>query len=238
MKLKAAASLFLLALVTTGCTMVSGSGEVITVDVPIEDFDRLVVTHSFEVNVTVGERPSLTLRIDDNLEPNLSVGVADDVLRIGLQPRTNVSNATLEADVTVTSLDALEVSGAVTVHFLAPLAGSTFDLQLSGASQLEGPVDFGSMTGVMSGASQMSLSGRVGSMDIEASGASDLSLLDLEVDSLRIGLSGASSAEVTVNDSLEGSLSGASSLGYRGDPDVNTVEISGASTIGRVTEPG
>jgi len=238
MKRKALVPLAVLALATAGCTVVRGSGDVMTIDVPVEGFSRLVVSHSFEVNVTVGERPSLTLRIDDNVEPNLSVGVEDDVLRIGLQPRTNVSNATLEADVTVTSLEALEGSGAVNIHLLTPLSAAEFDLQLSGASEVDGPVEFGSMTGVMSGASEASLSGRVGTMDIEASGASDLSMLDLEIDVLRISLSGASNAEVTVNDSIEASLSGASSLGYRGDPEVNTVDISGASSVGRITGPG
>jgi len=230
-------TLIALALAAAGCSIVEGSGEVVTIDVPIDDFSRLVVTHSFEVNVTVGDEPSLTLRVDDNLEASLNVGVTDDTLRIGLEPRTSVSNATLEADVTVTSLDAIEGSGAVNVH-LGTLTGPTLELQLSGASELDGTVDFESMTGKISGASNVSLSGRSGTLDIEASGASDLSLLDLEVDLLTVRLSGASSAEASVNDSIEASLSGASSLRYRGDPDVSTLDVSGASSIGKITDPG
>ena len=237
MRLKAAASLFLLPLVVSGCTAVRGSGDVITIDVPIDEFSRLVVSHSFEVNVTVGDEPSLTLRVDDNLEASLNVGVTDDTLRIGLEPRTTVSNATLEADVTVTSLDAIEGSGAVEVH-LGTMSGSTLELHLSGASEADGVVDFGSMSGEISGASNVSLSGRIGTLDIEASGASDLSLLDLAVEVLTVRLSGASSAEVGVSDSIEASLSGASSLRYRGDPDVNTLDVSGASSIDKITDPG
>jgi len=236
MKPKAAILLFLLALGTIGCSAVRGSGDVINIEVPVENISRLVVSHSFEVNVTVGEEPSLTLRVDDNLQASLSVGVTDNVLRIGLQPRTTVTNATLEADVTITSLEAIEGSGAVDIH-LGLLSGSNLDLVLSGASELDGAVEFESMTGQVSGASNLSLSGRVGTLDIEASDASDLSLLELEVDHLRIVLSGASDADITVNDSIKASLSGASSLGYRGDPDVD-FDVSGASSIGKITEPG
>ena len=238
MSAKTSTSLIFVAVLIAGCTAVRGSGEVMTIDVPVEGFSRLAISHSFEVNVTVGDEPSLTLRIDDNLEPNLSVGVTDDVLRIGLLPRTTVSNATLEADVTVTLLEAIEGSGAVGIHLSAPIVGSALDLQLSGASELDGPMDIASMTGVMSGASEVTLSGRVGTLDIEASGASDLAMLDLEVDALRVNLSGASSAEVSVNDSIEASLSGASTLRYRGDPDVSTLDVSGASSIGKITDPG
>jgi hypothetical protein len=237
MKPKAAASLFLLALVVSACTAVRGSGDVITIDVPIDDFSRLVVSHSFVVNVTVGDEPSLTLRVDDNLEASLNVGVTDDTLRIGLEPRTTVSNATLEADVTVTSLDAIEGSGAVQIHF-GTMSGSTLELRLSGASEADGAVDFGSMIGEISGASNVSLSGRIGTLDIEGSGASDFSMLDLEVDVLTVRLSGASSAEVSVSDSIEARLSGASSLRYRGDPDVNALDVSGASSIDKIPDQG
>lgn len=230
------AALLLLAIVASGCTAVRGSGDVVTIEVPVDDFNRLAVSHSFDVNVSVGDEPSLTLRVDDNLESSLDVEVTDDTLRIGLQPRTSVSNATLEADVTVTSLDAVEGSGAVSID-LGSLAGSTLELQLSGASDLNGAVDFDNVTGVLSGASNISLSGRVATLDVDASGASDLALLDLEVDGLIVSLSGASSAEVSVNDSIRASLSGASSLRYRGDPDVTTIDVSGASSIGRITDP-
>jgi hypothetical protein len=215
------AALLLLAIVASGCTAVRGSGDVVTIEVPVDDFNRLAVSHSFDVNVSVGDEPSLTLRVDDNLESSLEVEVTNDTLRIGLQPRTSVSNATLEADVTVTSLDAVEGSGAVSID-LGSLAGSTLELQLSGASDLNGAVDFDNVTGVLSGASNISLSGRVATLDVDASGSSDLALLDLEVDGLIVSLSGASSAEVSVNDSIRASLSGASSLRYRGDPDVTT----------------
>jgi hypothetical protein len=215
------AALLLLAIVASACTAVRGSGDVVTIEVPVDDFNRLAVSHSFDVNVSVGDEPSLTLRVDDNLESSLEVEVTNDTLRIGLQPRTSVSNATLEADVTVTSLDAVEGSGAVSID-LGSLAGSTLELQLSGASDLNGAVDFDNVTGVLSGASNISLSGRVATLDVDASGASDLALLDLEVDGLIVSLSGASSAEVSVNDSIRASLSGASSLRYRGDPDVTT----------------
>jgi hypothetical protein len=230
------AALLLLAIVASACTAVRGSGDVVTIEVPVDDFNRLAVSHSFDVNVSVGDEPSLTLRVDDNLESSLDVEVANDTLRIGLQPRTSVSNATLEADVTVTSLDAVEGSGAVSID-LGSLAGSTLELQLSGASDLNGAVDFDNVTGVLSGASNISLSGRVATLDVDASGASDLALLDLEVDGLIVSLSGASSAEVSVNDSIRASLSGASSLRYRGDPDVTTIDVSGASSIGRITDP-
>jgi len=231
-------ALVLMAMVVSACTAIRGSGEVISIDVPVDDINRLVVSHSFEVNVTVGETPSLTLTLDDNLEAGLDVGMDGDTLRIGLKPRTTVTNATLQADLTVDSLEAIEGSGAVGIHLSSTLTGSSLDLRLSGASTIDGQVDSETMDGEISGASDVTLSGRAGTVVIDASGASDLSLLELEVAELKISLSGASSAEVKVKDSIEASLSGASSLGYRGDPDVTTLDVSGSSSIGRITEPG
>lgn len=122
MKHQAGVLLLLIALAATGCTALRGAGDIITVEIPVEDVRRLAVSHSFEVSVTVGDEPLLTLRVDDNLNESLNVGMEGNTLLIDLEPRTTVSNATLEADLTVPSLDAIEGSGPVEIHSPAPAA--------------------------------------------------------------------------------------------------------------------
>ncbi|MGH8927588.1 MAG: GIN domain-containing protein [Acidimicrobiia bacterium] len=222
-----------LAAMISACSTVVGSGDVITLDIPIEDVSRLDVSHAFDVTVTIGETPSLLLTVDDNMESHLDVATSGDLLRIGIEPRTLVTNATLVAELTVTSLDSINASGASKVHHLG-LRGDDLDVELSGASHLDGAVDVQSMAAVLSGASGLNLSGEAASLDGEGSGASDLSLLDIHVGELQIELSGASDAEESVSGTLTAALSGASSLRYRGDPNVSNAESSGASSITQI----
>jgi putative autotransporter adhesin-like protein len=91
------------------------------------------------------------------------------------------------------------------------------------------------MTADLSGASEVRPSGRVGSVAANASGASRLALEQLQVDALEVSLSGASNAEVSVRRTISASLSGASSLRYRGSPTLTKQETSGGSSITRMS---
>jgi hypothetical protein len=226
----------LVAAATVSCTgeRVRGSGRVVTKDVAVSSFTRLQVSSGFEVTVAVGQ-PSLELRIDDNLDRHLDVGVEGDTLRIGLRRASSVSDATLQATVTAPSLAQVQGSGSSRIHLQDRLAGDDFRVELSGASRLDGPVDAKSATATVSGASQLELSGRASSLSASASGASRLTLQQLQVDSLEVSLSGASNAEVSVRRTISASVSGASSLRYRGSPTFTRQDVSGGSSITKVT---
>ena len=186
---------------SVSCTRdrVRGSGNVVARDIAVASFSRLEVGSAFEVTVSLGGQPSLTLRIDDNLDRHVDVGVDGDTLHIGLRRGTSVSDVTLQAAVTAPSLAQIQGSGSSRIRLQDPLAGEDLRLELSGASRL------------------------------------DLALEQLQVDALEVGLSGASNAEVWVRRTLSATLSGASSLRYRGSPTLTRQETSGGSSITRVS---
>jgi hypothetical protein len=110
----------------------------------------------------------------------------------------------------------------------------TKDVAVSSFTRLDGPVEARSATTTVSGASRVELSGRAGSLNASASGASHLLLQQLQVDALAVSLSGASNADVAVRRTISASLSGGSSLRYRGSPTVTRQDVSGSSSITRV----
>ena len=217
------------------CNTVSGSGNVVTRQIDAPAFSTLEVSDGFTVNVAIGSSQKVTVRVDDNLVDILDVGVSDDTLHIGLESRTDVTDATLEADVTVGSLAALEASGASTVVLVDPVDAVMLTVGLSGASQVTGAIQIGGGSLELSGASRVSLSGSATTLGVTASGASRLDGRELTIDELTIDVSGGSSAEVTVTGSLSAVASGASRVQYAGSPTVAKAEESGDSTIGPIS---
>jgi len=113
--------------------------------------------------------------------------------------------------------------------------GQRLDANLSGASTLRiNHLDIEKFTVDCSGASSLTCSGYATTTSFNGSGASLLKALDLESETLDIDFSGASSAEVTVNNTIKGKLSGASILQYRRALDVSGVHLSGGSKIIRL----
>jgi hypothetical protein len=220
-----------LVVVGAACNSVGGSGNVVSRQIEVTTFSRLEVSASFTATVSVGDAEAVTVRIDDNLVDTLDVHVSGDTLHVGLRSGTSVTNATLEADVTVRSLSAIDVSGAAAVALADPLTADTFSVVASGASRLTGALEIGDGRMELSGASDVELSGSATTFTVTLSGASSLSAEQLTIDELEIDLSGASDGDVAVTGMLSAGASGASSLRYAGSPTIARSETSGASSI-------
>ena len=104
-------------------------------------------------------------------------------------------------------------------------------IKLSGACDIKGPVKINDLTLNLSGASTVKISGTAQNLNLTASGASDVKNYDLVTQNCVAKLSGASDVRITVNNSISGSASGASTLHYEGNPDKKDVVTSGASSI-------
>jgi hypothetical protein len=225
------AALFLALFATGGCgRQLTGSGTVVEHEFKVGSFSRLQVSSAFQVRVSIGKPPAVVVRVDDNLVDQLAVGVAEDGLRIGLEPRVSVSDATLEADVTAPSLAAVEASGLSTIHPTDPIESKTFALTVSGASRFMGSLAVSQATAQLSGASSAIISGSASGLTATVSGASRLQAGDMSIDTLTIDLSGASHAEVDAG-TISVAASGASNLTYRGSPKFTRKDVSGASAI-------
>lgn len=218
-------------LLGAACNTERGSGTVVTRRIDVPSFSRLEVSDSFTVDVSVGDVEAVTVRVDDNLVGLLDIGVSGGTLRIGVESGTDVLGATLEADVTVSSLDELRASRASTVRLTDPLAGDALDVSISGSSRLTGAVDIDEGTIDLSGSSIAEPSGTARGLEAHVNGASQFDAPELAVADLTIELSGASLANVDVTGTLSAGASGASSLRYAGSPVVESSDVSGSSSI-------
>ena len=175
---------------------------------------------------------------------DISLSGASYLTLYGFIPRGVVANITL--------------SGASSVYGLA-VPGYAINVSLSGASNLDLWYYGYSMDAKISGASYMTLidnsmvinhcavdcsgastfryfgeEGYVRGCSYKGSGASHFEARDLEMDYLDIHLSGASNAEVTVNNTITGKLTGASLLKYRKATDVSGVSVDNSSEMIRI----
>jgi hypothetical protein len=218
-------------LLGAACNTERGSGTLVTRRIDVPSFSRLQVSDSFTVDVSVGDVEEVTVRVDDNLVGLLDIGVSGGTLRIGVESGTDVLDATMEADVTVSSLDELRAAGASSVRLTDPLAGDTFGVSISGSSRLTGAIDIEECTIDLSGSSIADPSGTARGLEARVSGASQLDAPELTVDDLTIDLSGASLANVDATGTLSAGASGASTLRYAGSPVVERSDVSGSSSI-------
>ena len=234
-----------------GCTLVKGSGVIVTENMDFSDFTQVEVGYAFEVEIVQSDQFSVSITADDNLFEYIQVSQQDSALKIGVQSAVMFRSATYRARVTMPQLSRLElsgatqgtvsgfesvedleieVSGASSLELEKILAGDT-TVDVSGASKVIGEITAQDVDFDISGASTVRLHGLADDIILDLSGASHVEMTDFLVNSADVDFSGASSGTVHVDRSLDVKLSGASSLTYLGDAILGDVDISGASSL-------
>jgi hypothetical protein len=229
----------LLALVTTclatGCEpTIFGSDSLVTLTPTFEDFDRLELSNEVRATVIAGPERRVKITINENLQDHLIVRGEGNRVRVGMQEGFDYHRLTLEVEATLPSLAAIDLAGASQAALTGFGRSSVprFEARVSGASRLEGDVAADRVTLELSGASRADLGGLTRELVLEASGASHAGLDDLAAQVASVELSGASHANVLVQNEVHGEASGASELLVRGGA-VTNVATSGASSVTR-----
>jgi len=232
---------YIIAVLTSSCVgfneksvKLSGVTKVSTKEVSA--FDKVDVSGAIDVIVNIGNKSEVVIEADSAIMPYVVTEVKDRELRIynkDIIGFYNFKNNKILVTITTPSILELESSGACDVT-INDLKTDMFKVSLSGACDLIGSFECNVLDFESSGSSDSKLRGKVKNCNIELSGASDIKALDLEVDSLKIEGSGSSNVEITVQNSLDVELSGASELRYKGEPKYIKTDMSGVSKLTKI----
>jgi hypothetical protein len=225
----------LAAIFLIGCAQVtlSGSGNVVTQEEAISDFDGVDISNSFSVEITQGENFKVVIRVDDNIVEHLNVDKRGSTLRIGLKPTTSytILDATMEAEVTMPELSELELSGNSDANISGFESLQSLVVDLSGNSRLQGDIQAGDTRIDASGNSSATISGSAEDVSVDASGSSEVDLADFPASDGTVNASGASTVTVNLSGRLDVDASGASDVYYLGNPEMGNIDSSGSSNI-------
>lgn len=215
---------------------IRASDEVSTLDYSIPDYATLRISSAFNANVTFSDtEESIRIEANENLHNKIIVKREGNALVIKLKPFTNVrGNATLNAYIVTKDISTFDIAGASKLTLENQWTISDGHIELSGASNFTGKIETELLNLDMSGASSLDLYGNASSLDADLSGSSDIRDFDLSVIDLKIDMSGASEANLSISESIEIRASGASSLKFKGDANITYKRLTGASEIVKI----
>lgn len=197
-------------------------------------FNAIKVSGGIDVYISQSAEIALAVSaLQDDVKENLKTVIEGDVLKIFYESNNNWKrrNSKLRVYVSCTSLKKIEASVACNVILVDSLQSENLNLQISGASQLNGKFNVDNLDIKLSGASDLYISGIAKKVNMDCSGASDVHGFDLQTDDCDIIASGASDISITVNNQLVAKATGASEINYKGAANITKIESSGASSI-------
>ncbi|UBM60289.1 DUF2807 domain-containing protein [Marinilongibacter aquaticus] len=208
-------------------------GELTEKQFVLDFFDEVEVGSAMHVQIYPSDEFHLTASGASRDIDDLKVRIQNGKLRV-YYGRDNLfghqSRKRMELYIEMPEIKELDASGATEIQISGFPLASSFDAEISGASQLDLNMEVKELELDLSGASDVFLSKTCQIVRAEISGASHLRAFEAYADKAYLELSGASKAYISVDDFLKVDASGASSVRYKGDPDVEK-DLSGGSSV-------
>ena len=195
----------LLPIVAAGChhrmgSEIQGSGKREMQKRPIAPFTSIDTKGAFNIVVTCQKELSLEVEGDDNVLNYVTAEVSNNVLRLS-NSRSFSVNEPVTFKISVPNLEGLSVSGAGNIE-IKGMKNDKFEIDSSGAPSI-----------TVSGTTQI--------VDIDTNGAGRIDTRNLHASRGVVESNGVSKVDVDVADQLDVTVSGPSSVTYKGDPVVN-----------------
>jgi hypothetical protein len=257
--------IFILALVTviisgtilSGCVRVDlaeKNGPITTREYNFTDFTGINIGYAFDFEVTPSDTYKVSITAGENVLEHIDVHKDGSTLVIEVNDWFFQWFSSPKVTITMPVLNELKLSGAARGSARGFKSSQDFDLQLSGATELDIAMEtgdfvselsgasrvIGSLTATssdieLSGASRIELTGSGWNINLHGSGASNADLIGFAVNDADIEFSGASHASLDISGRVDVDLSGASSLEYTGNPTLGIIDITGASSMNKRT---
>lgn len=214
---------------------VSGTGTIETISREVGSFEGIDIEAPIDAHITIteGAAPSIHLKGHGNVLQEIKTEVENGVLRIYKDDLIHFSNnEDIIAEITVPSINSLDLSGAADAELRGMLNTSSFKLSVSGAGDVKmDGINAEVFNSKLSGAGNLTINGgNVTKASYSVSGAGEIAAFPLQTKEATVSVTGVGDVELSVSDKLSASVAGAGDITYRGTPQLTT-NITGAGSI-------
>ena len=233
------AALISTAFLVTGCIVidlggcskksVKGSGNIITEERNVPEFNTVKLKGFGNVVLIKGERHSVEIRTDDNLVSLIETNVENGRLVIS-QGDYNLKPTTLDFNITVANLKGISISGSADVTGESRFVSDEFLAKISGSGDMTLELEVANLESKISGSGAMKFSGKTDSHDADISGSGKINAFDMDAKNVSIKISGSGDCKVNATETLTAKISGSGDVYYKGKPQINS-KISGSGSL-------
>lgn len=180
---------------------INGEGNIISMTRDIQTFNTIEKSSIIDLTVRRSETESLIIRTQENVQESVITNFNDNRLEIKLESGC-YNNTDIEVILETAIFEQLIVSGTgdVNVEGFDNLAELTIDKSSTGELRLVGSTEV---------------------LNLTMSGTGDVKAFSFITDRCLLTKTGTGTLEITVNTSIDGTMSGTGDLRYKGDPTIS-----------------
>ncbi len=209
---------------------VRGDGNVVKKERNATSFDGIRVSTGINVYLKQGDKESITVEADENLQEYIITEITGGVLHVYTE--ANIREAKMKrVYVTMKEITSLKTSSAGDIIGETPVKGTDIELNASSAGNIKLEVYAQKLEVNISSSGDVTLSGEAEALNADLSSAGDLEAYNLQVKQADISASSAGDARINVSERINARASSAGDISYRGDPKYVSASSSSAGGI-------
>jgi hypothetical protein len=209
-----------------------GSGDVITEDRSVSDFNKLKVSSGIDVIIKYGDSESLEIKADDNLIEHIKTEVEDGTLKIYTNKNLRKARS-MTVYLEYKKLNSIRISSAGDVSGQNKMVTDKLKIDISSAGDLDLEVEAEEIICDISSSGDARLHGTAEYLEADLSSAGDLHAYELIVENCDVSCSSAGDARVYATEELDLRCSSAGNIYYKGEAELVSSHSSSAGSIVR-----
>ena len=230
---------------------IDGSGNIVTVDRPVESFDRIESCIGADLEITVGGGPKMTITGDDNIVDLIDTKVRGGALEIDSR-KSFSTHRDIKIVITVPALKELSLSGSGDVSIFK-LSGDKFTLEIGGSADItcdgsvrdlvidiagSGEAEFTQLACdrievELAGSGEVLLAGTCKDLEIGVPGSGNVDARELKCANVTAEVDGSGDIDVWADESFDGSIDGSGNIRYWGNASDISRHVGGSGRIVR-----
>lgn len=195
-------------------------------------FSRIKVDAAIDAHITVGGAPSLSITGQENMLSYVESKVENGTLHISMKEGNFYTDKNLVANITLPSLEGLEVAGSGDATISGNVTGAALKIETSGSGDVQADrIDVGNLEVDLSGSSTINIrSGNTARATYSIAGSGDIDAFGLQTGESAVDIAGSGDAKVTATSKLSIDIAGSGDVSYKGHPAL-TQSIAGSGDI-------
>lgn len=218
-----------------GSNKVAGNGKVRSEQREIKHFNKIKAEGVFNIILSQGDKESVKVETDENIQPLIFTSVENEVLKITLKDSTSIDKMKkITIYISFTDLSKLNSTGVGSLKCATKLNLKEFELDCKGVGATELNINADKLTINSEIVGALVLAGTVHEVIINNKGLGAISAFDLKAENLSLHSEGVGAAEVYASNDLSVDVRGLGSVKYKGNPKTKNIKKEGLSKVERV----
>lgn len=225
--------------ILSGCYVngerIKGNGNMSTDTRTVSYADRIESLGSFNVEIIVGNTPSVRIEGESNLIPYIQTENTDGVLRIKVKKGYNIQTSRpLKIFVTTPKLELVTLAGSGDIKGNGKFTGaSQLEVNIAGTGNVSLEVNTPEVKADIAGSGDIILVGETRDLSVEIAGSGNFDGMRMMSENVNISIAGSGDVNVFADKKLDVDIAGMGDINYKGNAVVSK-SIAGSGKISKV----